>query len=250
MNGKDFPKVTDRFRSALGFITVLPTGGNYTFTAGGMTAFFPVVGLIVGLLLAGFDAVVRLVWNPDIAAILDVVFLILVTGAFHLDGLADTADGLFSHRSKERMLEIMKDSRIGAMGVVALFTVLALKWAGVSALAESGSTRVLALVLVPAYARSALLFGIRFLPYGRPEGTGKGHFEKPLPARDFIGVWVVLSLSLALGFPALMLNAAFVLMVPAILVYYRRKTGCITGDMLGAMVETMEAMLFLALAIR
>lgn len=249
MSDLDNPGIKDRFLSALGFVTVLPIGGNYTFTAGGMTAFFPLVGLLVGGLLASFDAGVRVLWNKEAASLLDVLFLIMITGAFHLDGLADTADGLFSHRPKERMLEIMKDSRIGAMGVVALFSVLSLKWAGITGLSDSGMSRTLALVLVPAYARCALLFGIRFLPYGRAEGTGKGHFDKPLPAKDFIWMLVPLGLSLVLGFRALILNLAFGLMVSAILYYYRKKMGCITGDMLGAMVEAGEAILFLALAI-
>jgi adenosylcobinamide-GDP ribazoletransferase len=240
--------IRDRFLSALGFVTVLPTGGNYTFTASGMTAFFPLVGLIVGGLLAGCDTVARALWNPGTTALVDVIFLILMTGAFHLDGLADTADGLFSHRSRERMLEIMKDSRIGAMGVVALICVLALKWAGIGSLPEEGAERVLVLVLVPSYARASLLFGIRFLPYGRSEGTGKGHFDKPLPAGDFLWLVIPVLLSLGLGWKTLILHGTFILMVTAFLGYYKRKTGCITGDMLGAMVEVGEAILFMALA--
>ncbi len=249
MNDKVEPGIKDRFLSALGFVTILPTGGNYMFTARGMTAFFPLVGLVVGGLLAVFDLAVRAFWNPDAAGLLDVIFLIVITGAFHLDGLADTADGLFSHRPRERMLEIMKDSRIGAMGVVALFTVLSLKWAGAAGLKETGMSRTLALVLVPTYSRSALLFGIRFLPYGRAEGTGKGHFDKPLPAKDFIWTLIPLGLSLFLGFRGMILNAAFTMTVPCILYYYRKKMGCVTGDMLGAMVEAGEAILFLALAV-
>lgn len=247
MNGEKTLTIKDRFLSALGFITVLPTVLNYTYSPAGMTAFFPVVGLIVGGLLACFDAAVRVLWNPDVAALLDVIFLIVITGAFHLDGLADTADGFFSHRSRERMLEIMKDSRIGAMGVVALFCGLSAKWAGIGSLQGSGLDRSLILLLVPAYARSSLLFGIRFLPYGRTEGTGKGHFDKILSFRDFAWIILPVVLSFGLGFKGIVLNLVFIVMVMALLGYYRKKMGCITGDMLGTMVEVGETVLFLAL---
>lgn len=247
MNGEQTLTIKDRFLSALGFITVLPTGKNYTYSPAGMTPLFPVVGLIVGGLLACFDAAVRILWNPDVAALLDVIFLIVITGAFHLDGLADTADGFFSHRSRERMLEIMKDSHIGAMGVVALFCGLSTKWAGIGSLQGSGLERALILLLVPAYARSSLMFGIRFLPYGRTEGTGKGHFDKTLSFRDFAWMTLPVVLSFALGFKGIVLNLAFIMMVMSLLGYYKKKMGCITGDMLGAMVEVGESVLFLAL---
>jgi adenosylcobinamide-GDP ribazoletransferase len=238
----------DRFLSALGFITVIPAGGNYTYSPQGMTSAFPMVGLLVGTLLACSDVVFRTFWNPMICGLLDVIFLIAITGAFHLDGLADTADGLFSHRPKERMLEIMKDSRIGAMGVVALITVLSLKWAALSSLPETGVRRFLILALVPAYARSGLVFGIRFLPYGRTEGTGKGHFDKKLNPGDFMWMAVPAVLSLGLGFKAVLFNGAFVLTVFGVITYYRRKMGCVTGDMLGAMAEIGEAVLFIVMA--
>jgi adenosylcobinamide-GDP ribazoletransferase len=247
VNGEKTLTIKDRFLSALGFITVLPTVMNYTYSPAGMTPYFPVVGLIVGGLLACFDSAVRIFWNPDVAALFDVIFLIVITGAFHLDGLADTADGFFSHRSRERMLEIMKDSRIGAMGVVALFCGLSAKWAGIGSLPGSGLDRALILLLVPAYARSSLLFGIRFLPYGRAEGTGKGHFDKTLSFRDFAWMAFPVALSCGLGFKGIVLNLAFILMVVALVGYYRKKMGCITGDMLGAMVEVGESVLFLAL---
>ena len=102
---------------------------------------------------------------------------------------------------------------------------------------------------IPAYARSAMLFGIRTLPYGRQdEGTGYDLFVTPLTLRDFTGLFGVAVLSVMLGWQAIFLNLSFVLLVVLILTYYRRKIGCITGDMLGAMTEASEAMLFMAAA--
>ncbi len=108
------------FRTAILFITILPAGKNVAYSPMGMIKFFPIVGLILGSILVGFDLLASSLWPPLVVSVLDVFLLILLTGAFHLDGLGDTADGMFSHRPKERVMEIMKDSRTGMMGLVAV----------------------------------------------------------------------------------------------------------------------------------
>ena len=248
MNDETRETATDHFLSALGFITVLPSGKNHLYSPAGMSPYFPLVGFILGLLLCGFDFIAGHLWPPVVVAVLDVIFMMVITGAFHLDGLADTADGIFSHRSREKALEIMKDSRIGTMGLLAVVCGLSIKCAGIYSLAGSGMGRSLVLVLVPAYARSSLLFGIRFLPYGRSQGTGKGHFDKGLSARSFGWMLLPVILSAGLGLGAFYLNVVFVFVVWGLVTFYKRKMGCITGDMLGAMVEVCESLLFLAMA--
>jgi adenosylcobinamide-GDP ribazoletransferase len=234
------------FRAAIQFISVLPAGKTAGFDPAGMVAWFPAVGLLLGGFLALIDTLALRLWGAATASVVDVVALALMTGAFHLDGLGDAADGLFSHRSRERMLEIMKDSRIGVMGVVAICSVLALKWAGISGL---NAQRPLLLVLVPAYGRCAILLAMRCLDYGRPEGgTGRPFFTRRLGARQFWGVAATLALSLVLGRRALFLNAGFLLLTAAVICYYKSRLGCVTGDMLGAITEITEAGLFLAAA--
>ena len=233
-------------RSAIRFMTVLPAGPATAFDAAAMVPWFPVVGLLLGAIVAAADALAGRWWGPAIVAALDVVLLTCLTGAFHLDGLADTADGLFSHRPRERVLEIMKDSRIGSMGVVALTAVLALKWAAVAALADH---RALLLLIVPAYARGGILFAMRRLPYGRPDGgTGLAFFSRRPTVGAFWALGATALVSVALGPAAIALNAAFVLTVVAVIAFYRRQLGCVTGDMLGAMIEITEAALFLVAA--
>jgi adenosylcobinamide-GDP ribazoletransferase len=208
-----------------------------------MVPWFPLVGLMLGGLLALFDSIASRWWGPAAVAVLDVALLAILTGAFHLDGLGDAADGLFSHRTREQTLEIMKDSRIGAMGVVALTSVLALKWAGIGGLSDH---RALVLVLVPSYARGGILFAMRFLEYGRPGGgTGLPFFTRKLAARHFWALAAAVLLSLGLGPMALRLNAGFVLLTAGVIAYYRRRLRSVTGDMLGAMTEAVEAGLFL-----
>ncbi len=230
-------------RAAIEFITIVPAGASNHFDAVGMIPWFPIVGLLLGVVLAAFDQAVGRLWGPQTAAVMDVVFMAAVTGAFHLDGLADTADGLCSHRSREQALEIMKDSRIGAMGVVALCSVIALKWAGISGLDQH---RGLLLILVPAYARGGILCAMRWLAYGRPAGgTGQPFFSRKLGWREFWALPATMLLSVGLGPMALGLNAGFVLLVAVVIAYYKRRLGCITGDMLGALTEIVEAGLFL-----
>ena len=231
---------------AIQFITILPVGKSVPFEPNKMIPFFPIVGLVLGLMVAVFDQVVLRLWNPSVAAVLDVVLLIILTGAFHLDGLGDTADGLLGQRPRQKALAIMKDSRMGAMGLVAVICGLALKWGGILGLDVH---RSLLLVLVPAYARGGMIFGIRFLEYGRPGGgTGLEFFKEKLGNAAFWAMLLPLLLSFMLGWKALWLNAGFAVIITAILIYYKKRVGCITGDMLGAITEITESGLFLILS--
>ena len=236
------------FKSALMFITILPAGRATVFSPTGMIRFFPVVGLVLGTLLILTDRLASLFWQDPVVALVDVLCLVVMTGAFHLDGLGDAADGLFSHRSRERALEIMKDSRTGMMGLVAVVSILALKTAGIYSMktACSGMETLVLLLIVPAYARGGTLFGIRLLKYGRENrGTGLALFQEQLPAKDFRYLLIPVALSLCLGTTGLIINGVFGVSIFLILLFYKKKMGCITGDMLGAMTEVTETVLFL-----
>jgi adenosylcobinamide-GDP ribazoletransferase len=228
--------------SALQFITILPLGKTESFDPPKMVPYFPLVGILLGLMVALFDSVVLRMWPPPVVALLDVMLLAVLTAAFHIDGLGDTADGLLGPRSRDKALEIMKDSRIGTMGLVAILFGLALKWGG---LANLNAHRSILLIIIPAYARTTILFGMRYLPYGRPDGTGKPFFSEKISLMHFWGLILPIGLSLLLGFKAIWLNLAFVIILAMILLFYKKRMGCITGDMLGAMVEITEAGLFL-----
>ncbi len=236
------------FLAAVQFITILPIGPRGLYAPREMIAWFPVVGLGLGVLLALFDRLVAAQWSPGAAAVMDVVFLMVLTGAFHLDGLGDTADGLYGQHDRERALRIMKDSRIGTMALVTVLGCLALKVAGIAGIKAD---RSLLLLVVPAYARGAMLFGILSLPYGRSqEGTGFDLFATPLTPATFFGLAPVVVLSLGLGMKMAALLLCFVLIVTLTLIYYKRRIGCITGDMLGALTEITEGGLFFLMAMR
>lgn len=232
--------------SAIRFITILPLGRPQGFQPNEMIPFFPMVGLLIGFIVCLADGFFNLLWPSHISALLDVVLLIVITGAFHMDGLGDTADGLFSHKSRENALDIMKDSRIGVMGVAVIVSLILIKWASIWGL---NNHRSVVLILAPAYARAGMLFGFRYLPYGRSDGTGKAFFESPIASKHFWGFGMVVVLSAVLGWDALLFNFVFFLTVGGILLFYKKKMNCITGDMLGAMSETVETVMFLTAAI-
>ncbi len=235
------------FIASLQFITAIPLGRPRPFDPRGIIVHFPLAGLAIGLVVALFDLVASAIWPPAVASVLDVVLLAAITGAFHLDGLADMADGLYGQREREKALAIMKDSRVGAMGLVAVACVLLVKTAGLGSI---GHARFLALMIVPALSRSAMIVGMRVLPYARGrEGTGSPFFETPLSTMDFKYLAAPLILSLFLGWRGLLMNLVFAVATVILVWFYRRRLGGITGDLLGAMVEILEAVLFLALSV-
>jgi adenosylcobinamide-GDP ribazoletransferase len=235
------------FIASLQFISGLPLGTPRPFDPKGIIVNFPLAGVAIGLILAIFDQLAMAIWPRAVTAVLDVVLLAAITGGFHLDGLADTADGLYGQREREKSLAIMKDSRVGAMGLIAVVCALLTKTMALGAVDHG---RFLALCIVPAYARGSMIFGMRFLSYARgEEGTGSTFFETTLTFMDFRYLTVPVVLSLFLGWRGLLLNLFFAAATAALLTVYRKKLGGITGDMLGAMAEIMEAALFLAISV-
>ena len=236
-----------RLIAALQFLTIIPLGKSAIYDPKGMVPFFPVVGIIIGGLLSIVDYIALIFWPDPVTAVLDVVFLVVITAALHLDGLGDTADGVLGHRNREKALMIMKDSRIGVMGLVAIVCTLAVKWGGIM---HMSNHRMLLLVLIPAFARSGMIFGIRFLKYGRPEGgTGYDVFGEPLKWSAFQWMLIPITLSIFLGWKGIWLNLIFAVLTITIIFYYKKRMGCITGDMLGAMTEITESLLFLFVSI-
>jgi adenosylcobinamide-GDP ribazoletransferase len=231
------------FLSAIQFITILPWGGAEKFDPQRMVPYFPIVGIALGVLAALFDYVAVSLWGMTVASLLDVIFLAVLTGAFHIDGLGDAADGLLGQRPKEKVLAIMKDSRLGTMGLVAIFAGLSIKWAGIAGV---DANRSLLLIIIPAFARTGMLFGMRYLPYGRSEGgTAADFFNHELQPAAFWALSVPVLLSILLGWQALWLIICFAVITAALIRYYKKRLGCITGDMLGAMTEILESGLFL-----
>jgi cobalamin 5'-phosphate synthase/cobalamin synthase len=235
----------------------LPVRLNYTDAVFRRSiVFYPFVGAVIGLLLTLAGAGLR-VWVPSFpAAVILLTLWVVMTGALHLDGLMDTADGILSHRPREQMLEIMKDSRVGAMGVIVCVLYLLLKVAFIMELID-GSWRHASVFFfcVPIWSRWFMTLSIVGWPYARTGTKGMGAFLRQVRLRHVIAgfagafvltlgaLWIFgfygLSLWLyALGFPAVSGLLGWLMAQ-----FLHRKLGGLTGDTYGAINELLEMLL-------
>ncbi len=232
--------------AALGFLTIAPVPQRCLGSSADLSrsvAFFPLVGVLLGVAAAALDAAVSRCVPPTVAAVLVVSGLIAVSGGLHVDGLADTADGFLSARPRARILEIMKDPRTGPMGVMAVVCVLALKFACMSAIAEP-SRRFAALLMAPLAGRCAIVVAMSYLPYARPEGgTGAAFVGRRSWAACALGLAAPPIVGFAAARGAGIAAAAGGLAAALVMSLWSwRKLRGWTGDTLGATCELAEAL--------
>jgi len=240
------------FFGALRFFTRLPVPawvGHSAEALNHSARYFTLVGLIVGLIGALVFALTSFFWPKTLAVLLAMAATIYVTGAFHEDGWADMVDGFGGGWTRERTLEIMKDSRIGSYGAIALVLLLLAKF---MALVELDMLLVApALVAGHAFSRLCATSVMHFLDYARDEGKAK-----PLATRISVGELVVAA---TFGLVALLLlpplSVVFgVLLAAAATAFLARKfqqqLGGYTGDCLGATQQLAELAFYLGLLCR
>jgi len=230
-----------QFRHALAFFSIIRVNTEGEADAKSMVRHFSYAGLIIGSGLAIVSWASSLFFSDWIGGFLMVLYLSVITGGLHLDGLADTADGLFSHRDKDRKLEIMRDSRLGTMGAVALVLILLGKFV---AIVEIKS--LLAFIIIPAYARLSMVLCLYFLKYPRDKGLAADFFSE-YDADVFYQYIPLLILSLFFGiFNAILFNIIFFVVCGLVIQFYKKSIGGVTGDMLGASSEFVETVLFIS----
>lgn len=239
---------------AVQFLTRLPTPPLARFEPEWITAsarYFPLVGQIVGGLSAGVLVVSCHLWTPGIAALLAVAVGVIMTGGFHEDGLADTADGLGGGLTRARRLEIMKDSRLGSYGALALGLTLALKVAALAMLAASSpAMAAVALLAAHGLGRAAAVGAMALMPYGGDPGMAKeGRPDRAAPLSVLIAsalaLWPLLWLSPEASATGL-IGGLIAAVVPAWLAW--RLIGGRTGDVLGAVEQAFELGFLLGVA--
>ena len=227
--------------AAARFLTVVPVPRPSTIEVRESLKWFPVVGLLIGIVGVVLALMAAELFAGPVAAVLVLVYLAAISGCLHLDGLADTADGLMGGGDRSSALTIMRDSRIGAMGVVAVVSALALKGAALFSLAP-GALWQGALVL-PLAGRSALLLSMWMLPYARPEGGLGADFCAQVEKWEVGGSIALLGLValVAAGMRGLAAAAISMGVTVGFSRYLRRRLQGATGDTLGAACEIAEA---------
>jgi adenosylcobinamide-GDP ribazoletransferase len=235
--------------AALEFLTRLRLTGGSAATLDEIAkaqAWFPVVGLVIGAVLLAAD---RAAMRALPAASVDVLLVVTwaaVTGALHLDGLADAADGLFGGDTPARRLEIMRDVHAGTFAIVAIASVLALKWAGLAALPSS--VRIEALLLAPCLARATIPLSFAIFPYARSAGMGAAFATHARMAAPPAAALAVVACVVLLGGGGVGVAAWCAVSALVVGLYARRLLDGITGDVAGATVEIAEASTLLFIA--
>ncbi|CAO3432773.1 adenosylcobinamide-GDP ribazoletransferase [Azospirillum doebereinerae] len=241
---------------AVVFLTRLPlplTGPLADGAPARAMAWFPLVGALIGLAGGAVLAVAWLIHLPPLAAaLLALAATVWLTGGLHEDGAADVADGFGGGRDKARKLEIMRDSRVGSYGVLALVFSVAIRASALAALTNPGAA-IAALVAAGALSRAGLAVVARTLPPARSDGLAAAQGKPGLKT-----VVLALVLGLALALPALwiagpwtMVACALVVAACAVWLMARlalRQIGGHTGDVFGAVQQAADAAVLLAVA--
>lgn len=236
-----------RFLTAWNFLTIIPLFPPRDLKpediARGM-AFFPAVGLVLGLLMAGCWWILTSHLPVGVMAVMVMALPIILTGAIHVDGFVDTLDGLAVMGDRERRLAVMKESCIGAVGAMGLVLLFLLKLEAVKVLPVQ--TILTALVLMPVVGRWAMVTTAFRARYPRPEGTGKASVEALGPVEILVASLLMLVPAVWLLGVGALLPLVFVLGgVAVIRVTAHKCFGGVTGDVIGAANEVSEVIFLL-----
>lgn len=233
------------FRIALQFLTIIPVGSMGAWPDDWLARsakYMPLVGALIGA-IAGTALLVSAAFFPEpLPAVIGLAIAVLLTGALHEDGLADTADGLGGGVTRERRIEILRDSRIGTYGVLALIAVFAFKGAALTALDPSSAARVL--IAAHAIARLGAVLGIVALPYAGGENA-----KVSTPASKMTGGEIAIAILfgvlpglIVLQFNVFLICTVFAMIAPVAIAFIaHRRIGGYTGDILGAIEQVFEA---------
>lgn len=251
-----------RFLLAFQFLTIIPIkkmGPISEEDAGGASAFFPLVGMLQGILTVSFAALFVKFLPHDVASACVVLVMITINGGLHLDGLADTFDALASRKNRERKLAIMKDSAIGAFGVMAIVLAILLKYLLLDALLNlSLVTYYSSLFLAPAISRWTMVAAIFHGKSAKQDGLGKTFIEHT-GKREFLIAALLTVLPLLLLLPLVpypLLLASFLLTLLVLYIFCHaavwisnKNFGGMTGDTFGAVSEISEILFLLSVII-
>lgn len=260
----------DAAAAAFQFLSRFPVKGEPGFSSELLrhsVVYYPVVGAVIGLSVAAGAALTGLVLPHWPAAVVTLILWVGLTGGLHLDGWMDSADGLLSYRTRERMLEIMKDSRVGAMGVLACVLLLLLKASLLAALIEGYSYYELPLLVLPAiWSRWYMVRAMVRYPIARGDEGLAANFAGLAPSHERRALLLAALLSLAAAAAPLALGAGLAawplhlvaaLLLPALALacgtvaarHVSSRLGGLTGDVYGALNELLEVVLLLVLVL-
>lgn len=237
------------FWAALQFLTIIPVKRSFSAEQiGRSTGYFPLVGVIIGAILAGLDYLLVLVLPSAVVSVLLVSAVVVLSGALHLDGLVDTCDGIAVHGTAEERWQVMHDSRAGGFGVVGAALCLLVKFVSLNSVPQS--LMMFTLVAAPAISRWTMVYAIFACPYARPSGLGKV-FKQGTGWRQFLmatltTVVVAIGLLRLAGLVILFITS---LLSAAMAYHLKQKFAGLTGDTYGAINEIAEVSVFVIVSL-
>ena len=226
--------------AAFQFLTISPTLIKRMFTAqemGRAVGWFPLVGVVLGLLLYGINNMAQLIFPVSVSAAITLFAWVMFTRAFHLDGFMDTCDGLFGGFTAERRLEIMKDSRMGAFGVAGGVLILLTQYAALSA----STNLFVALILATTLGRWSSPLVIYWFPYAREDGLGI-EMKRKVGWREVLLATSIMSITawMVYGWPGFLFMVAAAAIGFLVAVYAMRLLPGLTGDIYGTVTTLVE----------
>ena len=238
------------FLIAVSFLTRIPVkpGKIEENELSGSVTYFPFVGLIAGFVMVGINNVFLIFLPPFMSVVLAFALYLFLTGCLHLDGFADTVDGLYGGKNREDIFRIMDDSRVGAIGASWLLILLIIK---VMLLAGFSYSKYItsALIVMPVLSRYGTVVEMYFSPYAKESGLGKAFCRKISFGQLLAVACFSFITSAVFGWKPF---AAFLVVTGLSVLfalYFNKKLGGITGDVIGFTVEVLEVAVLIILAI-
>lgn len=239
------------FLEALQFLTIFRLRKKISIDTkklGSSTLYFPLIGALLGLALIISNKLLGIIFPEPLLSLILVIGLIILSGALHLDGLADTCDALFSGKGKEEMLAIIHDSRKGTFGVLGIITIILFKVSLLSLIPQG--IKNLGLFLMTVLSRYSMHLAITFFPYAQSRGKAKIFFEnKSLKIFSLSTLITLILLGITLRWISAIILLLVIIFTLIISTTIKIKIGGMTGDTLGALCELNEAVVLLSIFI-
>lgn len=213
---------------------------------GSSIIYFPLIGAFLGLILIILNKLLYTIFPEPLLSLILITTLITLSGALHLDGLADTCDAIFSGKNKQAMLSMMHDTHKGTFGVIGIIIIILFKVSLVSLVPIN--LRNLGIFLMAILSRYSMQLAITFFPYARREGKAKVFFEnKSLQSFGLSTLITLLLLGMTLRWISIVILFLVIIFTLIIGETLKRKIGGLTGDTLGALCELNELVVLLSI---